>query len=108
MVDDLRDSRARLIAISDDTRRRGERDLHDGAQQQLVALAIALGIAQQQVGDDPAAAARTLEMSARILAEAIDELRELARGVHNGVLTERGLTAAVTNLAKRSPIEVSV
>lgn len=108
MVEDLRDSRARLIAVSDDTRRRVERDLHDGAQQQLVALAIALGIAQQQVAEDPASAGPTLEMSSRILAEAIDELRELARGVHSGILTERGLTAAVTHLAKRSPIEVSV
>lgn len=105
MLEDLRDSRMRLMSVADDTRRRLERDLHDGAQQQLVALAISLTSVQRLVRDDPAAAA-ALDQSVARLAEAIDELRELARGVHSGILTERGLGAAVAHLARRSPIEV--
>ena len=108
LLDDLRDSRARLITVSDDTRRRVERDLHDGAQQQLFALAIALGAAREQLGVDVTAAMQTLDRSSAILASAIDELRELARGVHAGLLVSRGLRPAITHLARRSPIEVLV
>lgn len=106
LVAELRASRTRLIAASDDARRRVERDLHDGAQQQLVALAIALRGARNALDFDPRATAGLLDRSVAILASAIDELRELARGVHNEILTERGLGAALANLAKRSPIEV--
>jgi PAS domain S-box-containing protein len=108
LADELRDSRARLLSVTDDARRRVERDLHDGAQQQLVALAISLATAREQLTSDPVSAGRTLGHSMEILDEAIDELRELARGVHSKILTERGLGAALTQLARRSPIEVLV
>jgi PAS domain S-box-containing protein len=108
MLAELRDSRARLMTVSDDTRRRVERDLHDGAQQQLVALAISLSLARQQVEADPTQASATLDQSVAILTSAIDELRDLARGVHSGILTGRGLSAAITHLARRSPIDVTV
>ncbi len=106
LVAELRDSRTRLIAASDDARRRVERDLHDGAQQQLVALAIALRGARRTLDSDPRTAAGLLDRSVDILTSAIDELRELARGVHNETLTERGLGAALAQLARRCPIEV--
>lgn len=106
MVAELHDSRTRLIAASDDARRRVERDLHDGAQQQLVALAIALRGARRTLDSDPVAATGMIDRSVAILTSAIDELRELARGVHNEVLTERGLGAALAQLVRRCPIEV--
>jgi PAS domain S-box-containing protein len=106
MLADLLDSRERLLNVSDDTRRRVERDLHDGAQQQLVALAMSLAAARRKIDVDPAAGTRLLDQSSAILASAIDELRELARGVHSAILTERGLGAAVIHLARRSPIDV--
>ncbi|RKS80153.1 PAS domain S-box-containing protein [Motilibacter peucedani] len=108
MLADLRESRMRLMRVSDDTRRRLERDLHDGAQQHLVALAISLSSVRARVTHDPDAAAAILDESLGRLRDAIDELRQLARGVHSGVLTERGLAAAVAHLARRSPLEVVV
>jgi signal transduction histidine kinase len=88
-------------------RRRLERNLHDGAQQRLVALALTLRMAQSRLGDE--AAARTLldEASAE-LAQALEELRELARGIHPAVLSERGLGAAVESLAQRSRLPIQV
>lgn len=106
LVAELHDSRTRLIAASDDARRRVERDLHDGAQQQLVALAIALRGARRALDSDPTSAVRLIDHSLTILTSAIDELRELARGVHNEVLTERGLGPALAQLVRRCPIEV--
>lgn len=106
MMADLHDSRTRLLTVSDDARRRVERDLHDGAQQQLVALAMSLAAARRKLDIDPIAGSLLLDQSTAILASAIDELRELARGVHSAILTERGLGAAVVHLARRSPIEV--
>ena len=105
MLAELRDSRMRLMRVSDDTRRRVERDLHDGAQQSLVALSISLAAVRRQVGQDPAGATATLDESLARLSDAIVELRQLARAVHSEILTERGLGAALTHLARRCPIE---
>jgi signal transduction histidine kinase len=101
-------SRARAVDAAEAERRRIERDLHDGAQQRLVALAMQLGMAKERFADDPEAA-RTLVVDAHEEAKrALVELRDLARGIHPAVLTDRGLDAALSALAGRSPIPVDV
>ncbi len=107
-VEELRASRARIVEASDTARRRLERDLHDGAQQRLVALALDLKLARGKLESDPAAAARLLDASIQELAGATRELRELARGIHPAVLTDRGLGAALEAIASRAPIPVEV
>ena len=107
-VQELRASRARIVESADAARRRIERDLHDGAQQQLVALAIALRTARSRLERDPAAAGELLDEAAHDLDAAIRELRELARGIHPAVLTDRGLAAAVEALAQRIPLPVEI
>jgi signal transduction histidine kinase len=87
-------------------RRRLERNLHDGAQQRLVALALDLNLVQAKLDDDPEGAARLLAAAREELALAIEELRELARGLHPAILTERGLNAALESLAGRAPMPV--
>jgi signal transduction histidine kinase len=89
-------------------RRRLERNLHDGAQQRLVALALDLKIVQARLEDDPRRAADLLAAAREELALAIDELRELARGLHPPILTERGLRVALESLANRSPMPVRI
>jgi signal transduction histidine kinase len=89
-------------------RRRMERDLHDGAQQRLVALALDLQLARSTLDRDPAAAAELLEAATGSLTDATQELRELARGIHPPVLTDRGLVAALDALAARSSVPVTV
>jgi signal transduction histidine kinase len=106
LIDDLRTSRERLVTTQDDERRRLERNLHDGAQQSLVSVALLLRMATGHVADDRVRASLT-EASAQ-LQQAIDELRELARGIHPAILTERGLGPALTSLAERSPVPVEV
>jgi PAS domain S-box-containing protein len=106
--EELRASRARLVAAADDARRRLERNLHDGAQQRLVALSLALRLAQANVDSDPAAARELLAGASEELALALEELRELARGIHPAVLTDRGLRAALEGLARRAPLPVEV
>ena len=106
--EELRASRARIVHAGDEARRRLERNLHDGAQQRLVALSLSLRLAQSKLEADPAASERMLESAREELAAALDELRELARGIHPAVLTDRGLCAAVEALAVRSPIPVEV
>ena len=101
----LHASRARIVQAADEARRRIERDLHDGAQQHLVALALRLGILARAA--EPATAA-AVETCIRELRTALDELRELARGIHPVVLTERGLEPALQALAARSPVPVDV
>ena len=101
----LTESRARLVAAADDARRRIERDLHDGAQQRLVALALSLGMVAKRAGPHTAAA---VDDCIRELHMALDELRELARGIHPVLLTERGLEPALRALASRSPVPVRV
>ena len=105
-VRELAGSRARLVEAGDAARRKLERDLHDGAQQRLVSLAIALRITEDRVRDDPEAAGE-LAAARRELAESLDELRELARGIHPAVLAH-GLDVALQSLAARSPAPVTV
>jgi signal transduction histidine kinase len=89
-------------------RRRLERDLHDGAQQRLVALSLQLGLARAQIDSDPPATSRMLDAAREELRQALEELRELARGIHPAVLTDRGLDAALESLADRTPVPVAL
>jgi signal transduction histidine kinase len=107
-VNELRESRARIVESADAARRRIERDLHDGAQQQLVALALNLRLARARVERDPAEAAELLDAASGELDQAIRSLRELARGIHPAVLSERGLAAALESLAQRMPLPVEI
>ena len=106
---EVRASRARIVAAGDAERQRVERDLHDGAQQRLVALTLALRLARTRLGDggDPAVKI-SLEQASEEARAALSELRELARGIHPQILTSAGLHAAVESLAARSPAAVSV
>jgi signal transduction histidine kinase len=106
--EELRASRARIVSAADDARRQIERDLHDGAQQRLVSLALSLRLARDRLADDPAQAAALLDEASAELALATDELRELARGIHPAILTDRGLEAALDALVKRVPVDVSL
>jgi signal transduction histidine kinase len=99
-------SRARIVEASYETRRRIERDLHDGAQQRLVALALDLRRAETELERAPGEAAGILAEARTKLDEALGELRELARGIHPAVLTDRGLVPALEALASRSPVPV--
>jgi signal transduction histidine kinase len=105
----VRASRGRIAAAADDERRRIERDIHDGAQQRLVALALELSRARR--GLDPAATEdveRVLAAAAQEVQAAVTELRELAHGVHPSILVEDGLAAALASLADRTPLRVTV
>jgi PAS domain S-box-containing protein len=106
--EEIRASRARIVEAGDEARRRLERNLHDGAQQRLVALSLSLRLAQAKIDSDPETAARVLDSAREELAAALDELRELARGIHPAVLTDRGLPAALEALASRSPIPIEI
>ncbi len=105
----VKESRARIVAAADEERRRIERDLHDGAQQRLVALALELRSARRTLGEeaDPELE-RLLVSAADELQVAVGELRELARGIHPAILTEGGLAAALESLAAKAPLPVSV
>jgi PAS domain S-box-containing protein len=105
---ELAASRARIVAAGDVERRRLERNLHDGAQQRLVALSLSLRAALTKLDSDPAAARAALADAGEELAVALDELRELARGLHPAVLTRRGLRAAVESLVDRVPVPVEI
>jgi signal transduction histidine kinase len=107
-VDDLRHARQRIIAAADAERRRIERDLHDGAQQRMVAVAVTLGLAQAKFESDPDAAQQLIAQAREEAQLAVKELRELARGIHPAVLSDRGLTAALEALAARAPVPVEV
>ena len=108
---ELRRSRARILEAADAERRRLERDLHDGAQQRLVSLSLALRLLRARLGGeagtDPEAVAAADEAAAQVKI-AIRELRELARGIHPAILTEAGLGPAITALAERSAVPASV
>ncbi|HEX6787660.1 MAG TPA: histidine kinase [Gaiellaceae bacterium] len=106
--DELAASRLRIIEASDAERRRLERNLHDGAQQRLVALSVGLGLARRRVRECPEEAEELLSLAANELAAALTELRELAQGIHPAVLTERGLETALEVLAARTPIPVEL
>ena len=105
---ELRASRARIVTAGDEERRRLERDLHDGAQQRLLSLGLALQLARAQLGADANGTRELLEEADAELRAALDELRELARGIHPAVLTEHGLGQALQTLAERSAVPVSI
>jgi PAS domain S-box-containing protein len=105
---ELRASRARIVEAEDAERRRLERNLHDGAQQRLVALSLSLRLALGKLSTSPEAAGDILTRAGEELALALEELRELARGIHPAVLSDRGLAAALESLAGRSPVPVRV
>ena len=106
--EEVRASRSRIVAATDAARRRLERNLHDGAQQRLAALSLSLRLAESRLPSDPAQAAELLTTARDELARALDELRELARGLHPNVLTDRGLGPALESLVLRSPFPVDV
>jgi PAS domain S-box-containing protein len=105
---ELRASRQRILEAADAARRKIERDLHDGAQQRLVSLVLDVQVARRRLAKDPSGIGPFLERLGTELQEASAELRELARGIHPAVLTERGLVAAIGALATRAPIPVEV
>jgi PAS domain S-box-containing protein len=105
---ELEASRQRIVAAGDEARRKLERNLHDGAQQRLVSLSLTLRLVQSQLRKSPDLAEEMLEASREELAQALEELRELARGIHPAVLTDRGLEAALEALAERSPLPVEI
>jgi signal transduction histidine kinase len=104
----VQESRARIVAAGDEERRRIERDLHDGAQQRLVALGLELRAAQRRLGPEGREVGGVLEAAVDELQRALDELRELAHGVHPSVLTQNGLAAALESLAVRTPVPVDI
>ena len=103
----LHASRKRLVQVADEERRRLERDLHDGAQQRLVSIGQRLHLAKRFLGDD-AATLEQLEISAAEVTGALDDLRRLANGLHPAILTEAGLRAALSSLARRSALPVTL
>src|SRR4051794_21411572 len=106
--DQLTASRARIVEASVAERRRLERNLHDGAQQRLVTLALHLRMAQKTLREDPPAAEAMLAQMSEELMLALEELRELARGLHPAVLSDRGLEPALESLATRAPFPVTI
>jgi signal transduction histidine kinase len=107
-IDELRRSRERMLQIGLEERRRLERDLHDGAQQRLVAMALNIRLARAKLNEDPLAAEELLATAGTELDSALEELRELARGIHPAVLTDRGLATALATLATRAPVPVEL
>jgi signal transduction histidine kinase len=108
-LNEVQASRARIVEASDAERRRVERNLHDGAQQRLVALSLALRRAQAQLPADAGPElTSTLEGASDQLKTALAELRELARGIHPAILTEAGLGPALRSLARESPVPVTL
>ncbi|WP_402377013.1 sensor histidine kinase [Isoptericola rhizosphaerae] len=107
-ADVLTETRAAALEAADTERRRIERDLHDGAQQRLVALGVTLGTARRVAEREPAAAVDALEQAHGEVKETLAELRDLVRGIHPAVLSDRGLDAALSALAARSPVPVRV
>jgi PAS domain S-box-containing protein len=105
---DLAAQRARIVTAGDEERRRLERNLHDGAQQRLVSLSLSLRLAQSRLATDLHAADELLSSASMELALALEELRELARGIHPAVLTERGLGPALESLADRATLPVEL
>jgi signal transduction histidine kinase len=107
-LEELRASRVRIVEASDAARRQLERDIHDGAQQRLLALALQLRRARTKVDAGDAEAGTLLDESLEELGGALQELRELARGIHPAILSERGLEVALESLATRTPVPVDL
>ena len=106
-VDELRASRARIVESGDAARRQLERDLHDGAQQRLVSLALRLQLLRTRVDAEPEVV-KEIEDARSELDQALDELRELARGIHPATLSDHGLEGALRGLVARAPVPVTV
>jgi PAS domain S-box-containing protein len=106
--EDLQTSRSRIVRAGDEQRRRLERNLHDGAQQRLVAATLLLRVAQAKLEAEPEATAKLLRDAAGELDAGLEELRELARGLHPGALTDHGLRGALVSLEERLPLSVDV
>ncbi len=107
-LDELRASRQRLVSAQDMERRRLERNLHDGAQQHLVALKVKLGLAEMLLSRDPAKAAATLEQLKGDADEALETLRDLARGIYPPLLADKGLVVALESQARKATLPVRV
>jgi signal transduction histidine kinase len=108
-VDDARSAQARIIAAADAERRRIERDLHDGAQQRLVSLSLKLGMARKRLGENADdTTLRLVDEAQEESRAALEELRDLARGIHPAVLSDRGLGAALRELATRATVPTDV
>jgi signal transduction histidine kinase len=107
-ITELEETRAGAVDQQESELERIERDLHDGAQARLVALGMSLGMAEQKLATDPVAAQELLAEAQRGTREALEELRSLARGIHPPVLVDRGLEAAISALADRTPLQVNV
>ncbi len=107
-LEEVRASRARIVEAGDAARLRVERNLHDGAQQRLGSLSLAVGMAQSKLGPADAAVEGLLRQASEEAAAAIGELRELARGLHPAILGEVGLVGAVQSVAERSPVPVEL
>src|SRR5205823_4043044 len=105
---ELRASRARIVRTADETRERFERNLHDGAQQRLVSVSIALRLATAKLPPEAEEARALLVGASDELTQALEELRDLARGLHPVILTEAGLGPALDALASRAPLPVAV
>lgn len=105
---DLAASRVRIVASSDQTRRRIERDLHDGTQQRLVSLGLELRAAELTVPPELADVKQQMSQVAEGLDGALDDLREISRGIHPAILSEGGLEPAIKALARRSPVPVEL
>jgi signal transduction histidine kinase len=108
LIEELRASRQRLVSAQDEERRRLERNLHDGAQQQLVALQVQLRLAESQVGKDPDKALGILHVVKQAAAAALEELRDLARGIYPPLLADQGLVAALHAQSQRAAVPVSI
>jgi signal transduction histidine kinase len=108
LIEDLRASRQRLVAAADEARRRLERNLHDGAQQRLVALRITLGLARQVAGSSPQEADELLAQTEQEAQDALEELRDLARGIYPPLLADLGLAAALEAQARKAALPVTV
>jgi signal transduction histidine kinase len=108
LIEDLRASRQRLVAAQDQERRRIERNIHDGAQQQLVALSVKLRLAEQLTERDLAKSREMLVQLQADTSEALENLRDLARGIYPPLLADRGLAAALEAQARKSPVPTTV
>jgi signal transduction histidine kinase len=107
-LDELRASRARMVGAADAERRRLERNLHDGTQQRLVSVSMALGLAESKLRSDPEAAGLILDEAREALGAALQELREFSQGIHPAVLTERGLGPALQELVFLTPMSIEL
>jgi signal transduction histidine kinase len=108
LVEELRASQRRLVRAQDQERRRLERNIHDGAQQQLVALSVKTRLARDLTARDPARAAEMLTQIDAEIQSAVDDLRDLARGIYPPLLIDKGLAAALDAQARRSPVPITI